>query len=98
MLTFFTFMTQMHERYAYAAVILLVLVLYDRRAYLLWLVLGAVLTLNLLSAAPANALVQRILPHSGPVSIVGSIVLTACTIVALWLALRRSSGGPSRTA
>ena len=80
------------------AVILLLLVLYDRRAYVLWLVLGAVLTLNLLSAAPANALVQRILPHSGPVSIVGSIVLTACTIVALWLALRRSSGGPSRTA
>ncbi|HET9755095.1 MAG TPA: hypothetical protein VFP66_01230 [Candidatus Limnocylindrales bacterium] len=97
-LTFFTFMTQMHERYAYAAVIFLLLVLYNRRAYVLWLVLGAVLTLNLLSAAPANALVQRILPHSGPVSIVGSIVLTACTIVALWLALRRSSGGPSRTA
>jgi Gpi18-like mannosyltransferase len=97
-LTFFTFMTQMHERYAYAAVILLLLVLYDRRAYVLWLALGAVLTLNLLSAAPANALVQRILPHSGPVSIVGSIVLTACTIVALWLVLRRSSGGPSRTA
>lgn len=96
-LTFFTFMTQMHERYAYAAVILLLLVLYDRRAYVLWLVLGVVLTLNLLSAAPANALVQRILPHSGSVSIIGSIVLTACTIVALWLALRRSSGGPSRT-
>lgn len=97
-LTFFTFMTQMHERYAYAAVVLLLLVIYDRRAYVLWLVLGATLSLNLLSAAPANALVQRILPHSGPVSIIGSIVLTACTIAALWLALRRSSGGPSRTA
>jgi Gpi18-like mannosyltransferase len=97
-LTFFTFMTQMHERYAYAAVIFLLLVLYNRRAYVLWLVLGAVLALNLASAAPATALIQRTLPHSGPVSIVGSIVLTACTIVALWLALRRSSGGPSRTA
>ncbi|HSH32679.1 MAG TPA: hypothetical protein VLB31_03575, partial [Actinomycetota bacterium] len=97
-LTFFTFMTQMHERYAYAAVILLLLVLYDRRAYVLWLVLGALLALNLASAAPATALIQRTLPHSGPIAIVGSIVLTVCTIAALWLALRRSSGGPSRTA
>ena len=97
-LTFFTFMTQMHERYAYAAVILLLLVLYDRRAYVLWLVLGAVLALNLASAAPATALIQRTLPHSGPIAVVGSIVLTACTIVALWLALRRSSSGPSGTA
>jgi Gpi18-like mannosyltransferase len=97
-MTFFTFMTQMHERYAYAAVILLILVLYDRRAYVLWLVLGVVLTLNLASAAPATALIQRTLPHSGPASIVGSIVLTACTIGTLWLALRRSSGGRSRTA
>jgi Gpi18-like mannosyltransferase len=97
-LTFFTFMTQMHERYAYAAVILLLLVLYDRRAYVLWLVLGAVLALNLASAAPATALIQRTLPPSGPISVVGSIVLTGCTVVALWLALRRSSGGPTWTA
>jgi Gpi18-like mannosyltransferase len=97
-LTFFTFMTQMHERYAYAAAILLLLVLYDRRAYALWLVLGAVLALNLASAAPATALIQRTLPPSGPIAIVGSIVLTGCTVAALWLALRRSSGGPSRTA
>ena len=97
-LAFFTFMTQMHERYAYAAVIVLLLVLYDRRAYVLWLVLGAMLALNLASAAPATALIQRTLPHSGPISIVGSIVLIACTIAALWLALRRSSSGPSRTA
>jgi Gpi18-like mannosyltransferase len=90
-LAFFTFMTQMHERYAYAAVILLLLVVYDRRAYVLWLVLGAVLALNLASAAPATALIQRMLPHSGPIAIVGSIVLTACTIAALWLALRRST-------
>jgi Gpi18-like mannosyltransferase len=88
-LTFFTFMTQMHERYAYAAVVFLLVLLYDRRAYVLWLVLGVVLTLNLLSAAPAIASIQRALPHSGPVSIVGSIVLTACTLAALALALRR---------
>ena len=93
-LAFFTFMTQMHERYAYAAVILLLLVMYDRRAYVLWLVLGAVLALNLASAAPANALVQRTLLHSGPVSIIGSIVLTACGLAALALVLRRSAPAP----
>lgn len=88
-LTFFTFMTQMHERYAYAAVLFLLVLVYDRRAYVLWFVLSVVLTLNLLSAAPASALIQRTLPHSGPVSIVGSIVLTACTAGVLVLALRR---------
>lgn len=88
-LTFFTFMTQMHERYAYAAVLFLLVLAYDRRAYVLWFVLSVVLTLNLLSAAPASALIQRTLPHSGPVSIVGSIVLTACTAGVLVLALRR---------
>ncbi len=66
-LTFFTFMTQMHERYAYAAVLFLLVLVYDRRVYVLWLVLSVVLTLNLLSAAPASALIQRLLPHSGPV-------------------------------
>jgi Gpi18-like mannosyltransferase len=93
-LTFFTFMTQMHERYAYAAVVFLLVLMYDRRAYVLWLVLGVVLTLNLLSAAPANALIQRTLPHSGPVSIVGSIVLTACTIAVLALTFRRRTAIP----
>jgi hypothetical protein len=93
-LTFFTFMTQMHERYAYAAVLFLLVLVYDRRAFVLCLVLGVVLTLNLLSAAPANALIQRTLPHSGPVSIVGSIVLTICTIAVLALALRRRAAVP----
>jgi Gpi18-like mannosyltransferase len=93
-LTFFTFMTQMHERYAYAAVVFLLVLLYDRRAYVVWLVLGVVLTLNLLSAAPANALIQRTLPHSGPISIVGSIFLTVCTIAVLALALRRRAAIP----
>jgi polyferredoxin len=79
----------MHERYAYAAVLFLLVLVYDRRAYVVWLVLSVVLTLNLLSAAPASALIQRLLPHSGPVSIIGSIVLTACTAAVLALALRR---------
>ena len=93
-LTFFTFMTQMHERYAYAAVLFLLVLLYDRRAYVLWLVLSVVLTLNLLSAAPASALIQRTLPHSGPVSIGGSIVVTVCSAVVLALALRRRAAVP----
>lgn len=93
-LTFFTFMTQMHERYAYAALLFLLVLVYDRRAYVLWFVMSVVLTLNLLSAAPASALIQRTLPHSGPVSIIGSVVLTACTAGVLALALRRRSAVP----
>jgi hypothetical protein len=81
----------MHERYAYAAVLFLLVLLYDRRVLMLWLVVGIVLTLNLLSAAPANALIQRMLPHTGPVSIIGSVILTICTIAVLALALRRKA-------
>ncbi|MGP1673674.1 MAG: hypothetical protein ACTS8Z_00490, partial [Candidatus Limnocylindrales bacterium] len=39
-LVVFTFMTQMHERYAYAALILLVLLLPDARSRALWLAFG----------------------------------------------------------
>ena len=54
-LVFFTFMTQMHERYAYAALIFLVLVLPERRLRWLWAVFGVVFTLNLLAAVPPDA-------------------------------------------
>ncbi len=51
-LVFFTFMTQMHERYAYAALVFLVLLLPERRPRWLWLAFGSVFALNLLAAVP----------------------------------------------
>ena len=82
MLVFFSFMTQMHERYAYAALILLVLLLPERRIRWLWLALRVVVTLNLLAAIPPTPEIGALLPVAGVLGIVGSIAMIAIT---LWL-------------
>ncbi len=87
-LVFFTFMTQMHERYAYAALIFLVLVLPEWRLRWLWVVFGAVFTLNLLAAVPPTPAIEQLLPVAGPLGIAGSIAMIALTLVSL-AALRR---------
>ncbi len=49
----------MHERYAYAALVFLALLLPDRRILALWIVLGVAVTLNLLAAAPPTPEIGR---------------------------------------
>jgi hypothetical protein len=87
-LVFFTFMTQMHERYAYAALIFLVFVLPERRLSWLWLAFGVVFTLNLLAAVPPTPAIEQFLPIAGPLGIAGSIAMVVITFVSL-VALRR---------
>ena len=82
-LVIFTFMTQMHERYAYAALVLLVLCLPDRRTRWLWLALGVVFTVNLLAAIPPTAEIGSLLPVSGPLGVLGSVAMTGLTVAAL---------------
>jgi hypothetical protein len=82
-LVFFTFMTQMHERYAYAAVVFLMLLIPDRRVRWIAIVFGAVFTLNLVAAVPATEALAELVPVSGPLSIAGSLVLTAAALVAM---------------
>jgi Gpi18-like mannosyltransferase len=89
-LAFYTFMTQMHERYAYAAVVFLLLLARHRGPRVLWTVLSSVLLLNLFSAVPATALMQRTFPGTGLLPIVGSVVLTGCTIAAILLTIRQA--------
>ena len=81
-LVFFTFMTQMHERYAYAAVIFLVLLLPDGRPRWLWPAFGAAFTLICWPRRAADAGDRRTLPVGGPLGIAGAI-----------LACRRDRGG-----
>jgi hypothetical protein len=88
-LVFFTFMTQMHERYAYAAFVLLIPLLDIRAVRWIWLVFGTVLMLNLFSAAPATAAMQQLLPRMGTIPIFGSVILTAVTFAIVILAARR---------
>lgn len=96
-LVVFTFMTQMHERYAYAAVVLLLLALPDRRAAWLSILLGVVFTLNLVAAIPPSPQVAAILPVDGPLGIAGSVAMLALTIAALAMTLRPAPADPSPT-
>ena len=51
-LIWYGFLTQMHERYAYGALIFLLLLIPERRIAWLYLAFSVVFTLDLLSAAP----------------------------------------------
>jgi hypothetical protein len=84
----FTLLTTMHERYAYAALVFLALLLPDRRVLALWLVFGAAFTLNLLAAIPPTPAIGAALPVSGLPGVVGSLALMGCTAGVVWL-LRR---------
>jgi hypothetical protein len=81
----FTFLTTMHERYAYPAVVLLLLLAPEPRIRWLGAALGAVVTLNLVAAAPATDDLGRLLPVSGWLGIFGSIAMVALTIAVIGL-------------
>jgi hypothetical protein len=92
-LVFFTFMTQMHERYAYAAVIFLVLLLPETRIQWLWVAFGVAFTLNLLAAIPPTPEIGASLSVGGALGIAGSIALITVTFVTLrWTTRPEPSG------
>jgi branched-subunit amino acid transport protein len=79
----FTFLTTMHERYAYGTLVFLLLLLAEPRMRWLSLVFGAVFTLNLVAAVPPSAEIGALLPVAGPLGIAGSIVMTALAVILL---------------
>jgi Gpi18-like mannosyltransferase len=94
-LIWFGFLTQMHERYAYGAVIFLLLLIPERRIQWLCLALGVVFTLNLVSAVPPAPVFRVWFPYPGVHSLVGAaamIVITGLTV--LWMTSRRA-GAPA---
>jgi Gpi18-like mannosyltransferase len=88
----FAFLTTMHERYAYGAVVFLALLIPDRRVLAVWLVLGVVLTLNLLAAAPPTPEIGGFVPVSGSLAIIGSFTMLGVTITTLALLFRPARG------
>jgi Gpi18-like mannosyltransferase len=76
----FTFLTTMHERYGYGAIVFLALGIADRRILGLWVAFGVVTTLNLLAAVPPTPEIGRLLPIDGPLGIVGSVAMLAITL------------------
>ncbi len=83
-LIWYGLLTQMHERYAYGALIFLLLLIPERRIQWLCLALGVVFTLNLWSAAPPTPIFRVWLPYPGIHSMIGAvamIVITGVTII-----------------
>ena len=63
----------MHERYAYGALIFLLLLIPERRIQWLCLAFGVVFTLNLWSAAPPAPIFRVWLPYPGIHSMIGAV-------------------------
>jgi Gpi18-like mannosyltransferase len=79
----FGLLTTMHERYAYGAIVFLLLAFPDRHAAWTALGLGVVFTLNLLAAIPPTTDIGALLPVSGVVGVGGSVAML--TILAICL-------------
>jgi Gpi18-like mannosyltransferase len=83
----FTFLTTMHERYAFGALVFLVLAFPSRAAALLALAFGVVFTLNLFAAIPPTGDIDALLDVDGPLGIAGSVAMLA-VLAAVALQLR----------
>ena len=87
------FLTQMHERYAYGALIFLVLLIPETRIRWLYLAFGIVFTLDLLSSAPPTPLFREWLPLFGIQTMVGSVAMIAITgLTLVWMSSGPGSG------
>jgi Gpi18-like mannosyltransferase len=83
----FTFLTTMHERYSFGALIFLVLLIAESRIRLLLAVFSVVFTLNVIAAVPASPELRSLVPLTGGIGIAGSIamvVITLAVIRELW--------------
>jgi len=80
----FSLLTTMHERYAFAALVFLALLLPEVRLRALWLVFGLAFTANLMSAVPATAGIAQLLPQNGLLSVLGAVTVLAVTLGSVW--------------
>jgi hypothetical protein len=89
-LVVFAFMTQMHERYAYGALVFLAILVAEPRWRWVGSAFGVVFTLNLVAAIPPTPAIGSLVPVAGPLGVVGSMAMLAVTAVALAGLLRRT--------
>jgi Gpi18-like mannosyltransferase len=85
----FCFLTSMHERYAYGALIFLVLLIPEARARWLAIAVAVVFTLNVIAAAPPSEAFAGLLRVDGWLGIAGSIAMLAITLGCFWLLVER---------
>ena len=79
----FSFLTTMHERYAYGALVFLLLLIEEPRIRALSIAFGVVFTLNLLAAVPPTPELGALLPISGVLGVAGSVAMLAITSASL---------------
>jgi Gpi18-like mannosyltransferase len=96
-LVFFCLMTQMHERYSYAALVIPVLLLVDARMRWWWLAVSVAVTLNLLAAIPPTPAIGELLSATGPLAIVGALTITGLTFWLLSYLRRDAEPEPTPT-
>jgi Gpi18-like mannosyltransferase len=92
----FTFLTTMHERYAYGALVFLMLLIPEARVRWLGVAFGIVFTLNLVAAIPATPELGTALPVWGLLGLAGSIAMVV--IAAAAVALLRPSASSTELA
>lgn len=92
----FCCLTTMHERYSFAAVIFLALLLAERRPAAQWIILAVAVSANLIAARPPTGLPGSWIPVDGPVGVAGSVAITAVAIACLVLLPNRDAGEPGR--
>ncbi len=90
----FTFLTSMHERYAYGALVFLMLLIPEARVRWLGIAFGIVFTLNLLAAVPPTEAIGSLLPVDGWLGIVGSVAMLAITVATVRLLSRAPDPRP----
>jgi hypothetical protein len=83
----FSFLTTMHERYAYASIVFLAFVLVDLRMIVLWFALGIIVTANTFMAIPV--------PEWPFLGVLGSVVMVALTVATLAILVAELSERPS---
>ena len=83
-------LTTMHERYAYPAVVFLILAWPNRWAVGTWLLVAITASANVIAAAPPQGPPGSLLSVAGPIGIVGSLAMTVA-LVGTVVGLRRAS-------
>ena len=83
----FAFLTSVHERYAYAALIFLAPLIPDRRILAVWLGLVVLMTINVVAAVPPTPEIGSLLPIGGALGLAGSLAMLVLGGAVLWLLL-----------
>jgi hypothetical protein len=91
----FAFLTTMHDRYSYAAIVFLALVPDRRRVAAFSVLVGGLIMWNLVASASAAALLDWGWPIDGPAGVIGSLGFCAAALISIAFVWAEGRGAPS---